>query len=187
MTIFSATLTAKRLQLLHELVPDADPFGLLNEPAMSGAQAQLQELEAATRAVGKRLHVVNVTSESDLDGAFAKLAEATAGAVLVGGGALLNNRRAQIVALAARHGIPAIYENRESVAMGGLLSYGPNVPDVYRHIGVYAGRILKGEKPADLPFLQPAKFDMAINFKAAKALGLDIPPTLLARADEVIE
>jgi putative ABC transport system substrate-binding protein len=187
MTIFSDTLAAKRLQLLHELVPNADPFGLLNEPAMSGAQAQVRELETAARAIGKRVRVANVAAEGDLEGAFAALAEARVGAVLVGGGALINNRRAQIVALAARHAIPAIYENREAVALGGLVAYGPNVPDVYRQVGVYAGRILKGDKPADLPFLQPAKFDMAINLKTAKALGLTVPPTLLASADEVIE
>jgi putative ABC transport system substrate-binding protein len=130
---------------------------------------------------------VNANNESELEAAFAALAEARAGAVSVTGGAFNLNRRVQIVALAARHALPAIYENRESVTAGGLMSYGTSGSGVYRQLGIYAGRILKGEKPAELPFVQPAKFDMAINLKTARALGVSVPTALLLRADEVIE
>jgi putative ABC transport system substrate-binding protein len=187
MTVFSDTLVAKRLQLLHEVAPNVDQLGLLHDTTMSAAQAELRELETATRTLQKRIRVVNVTPERDLEAAFTALVEAQAGAIVIGSGALLNNRRAQIVSLAARHSLPAIYETRESVAIGGLMSYGPSVPEVYRQIGIFAARILKGEKPSDLPFLQPTKFDLVINLTTAKALGLTIPPTLLIRADKVIE
>jgi ABC-type uncharacterized transport system substrate-binding protein len=187
MTVFSDTVVAKRLQLLHEVTPNTDQFGVLHDPTMSAAQAELRELETATQAIKKRIRVVNVMPDSDLEAAFLTLAEMRAGAVVIGSGAQFNNRRAQIVALAAKHALPAIYETRESVAIGGLISYGASVSEVYQQIGVYAGRILKGEKPADLPFLQPTKFNLIINLATAKALGLSIPSTLLIRADEVIE
>jgi putative tryptophan/tyrosine transport system substrate-binding protein len=187
MTVFSDTVVAKRLQLLHEVTPDTDQFGVLHDPTMSAAQAELRELETATEAIKKRIRVVNVMPESNLEAAFVTLAEMRVGAVVIGSGAQFNNRRAQIVALAAKHALPAIYDTRESVAIGGLMSYGASVPEVYQQIGVYAGRILKGAKPADLPFLQPTKFNLIINLATAKALGLSIPSTLLIRADEVIE
>ena len=188
MTVFSSVLEAKRLELLHELVPAADPIGVLvNREFTTDVEGAVRETAAAARAIGRSIKVVNANSESELDAAFAALAEVRAGAVSVTGGTFNLNRRVQIVTLAARYALPAIYENRESVTSGGLMSYGTNVPDVYRQVGIYAGRILKGERPAELPFVQPAKFDMAINLKTARALGITVPTALLLRADEVIE
>ena len=188
MTVFTSALEAKRLELLHELVPAANPIGvLLNPQFTTDFKGQLREVTAAARAIGIRIHAVNANSESDLEAAFATLAQARAGAVAITGGTFNLKNRAKIVELAARHAIPAIYENRESVAAGGLMSYGTNVPEVYRQIGIYAGRILNGDRPGDLPFVQPAKFDMAVNLKTAKTLGLTMPTSLLLRADEVIE
>jgi putative tryptophan/tyrosine transport system substrate-binding protein len=188
MTVFTSALEAKRMELLHELVPTADPIGVLvNREFTTDVEGQLQEITAAARAIGRSIKVVNANSESELKAAFAALAEVRAGAVSVTGGTFNLNKRVQIVALAARSALPAIYENRESVAAGGLMSYGTNVPDVYRQVGIYVGRILKGEKPAELPFVQPAKFDMAVNLKTARVLGLTVPTALLLRADEVIE
>jgi putative tryptophan/tyrosine transport system substrate-binding protein len=188
MTIFTSALEAKRFELLHELVPAADPIGVLvNREFATDVEGQLQEITAAARANGKSIKAVNANSESELEAAFAALAEARAGAVCVTGGTFNLNKRLQIVALAARYALPAIYENRESVTAGGLMSYGTNVPDVYRQVGTYVGRILKGDKPAELPFVQPAKFDIAVNLKTARALGVTVPTALLLRADEVIE
>jgi putative ABC transport system substrate-binding protein len=184
-----SVLEAKRLELLHELVPAADPIGVLvNREFTTDVEGQqLREITAAARAIGKSIKAVNANSESELEAAFAALAEARVGAVSVTGGTFNLNKRVQIVALAARYALPAIYENRESVTAGGLMSYGTNVPDVYRQVGIYVGRILKGDKPAELPFVQPAKFDMAVNLKTARALGITVPSALLLRADEVIE
>jgi putative ABC transport system substrate-binding protein len=137
--------------------------------------------------LGRQVRVVTATNEREIEAAFSVLIEAKAGAVAVAANPFLNSRRSQVVALAERHAIPAIYEYRQAPEIGGLVSYGPSVPDVYRQVGVYAGRILNGEKPADLPVVQPAKFELLINLKTAKALGLEVPPTVLARADEVIE
>jgi putative ABC transport system substrate-binding protein len=189
MTVFSSVLEAKRLELLHELVPAADPIGVLvNREFTTDVEGQqLREITAAARAIGKSIKAVNANSESELEAAFVALAEARVGAVSVTGGTFNLNKRVQIVALAARYALPAIYENRESVTAGGLMSYGTNVPDVYRQVGIYVGRILKGDKPAELPFVQPAKFDMAVNLKTARALSITVPSALLLRADEVIE
>jgi putative ABC transport system substrate-binding protein len=185
--VFSIDLEAKRLELLHELVPSGLIAVLLDRRFISDPEGQLKEAQAAARALGRQIQLIHASSASEIDAAFATVVQMRAAALAVGAGALFNARRNQLVALAARHKIPAMYENRESVLAGGLMSYGPSVPDVYRQIGGYTARVLTGEKPADLPILLPTKFDMAINLKTARALGLDVPATLLARADEVIE
>jgi putative ABC transport system substrate-binding protein len=184
-SVFTTTLAAKRLELLHEIVPKASVVGVLLDP--TGVKDQLTEVEAAARAIGQTIQVLNVSSEIEIDAAFAALVKVQTGALSITGGPFFVSQRDQLVALAARHAIPAIYELREFAEAGGLMSYGPSLTDVYRQIGVYTARILKGEKPADLPILQPTKFELVINIKTAKALGLDVPATLLARADEVIE
>jgi ABC-type uncharacterized transport system substrate-binding protein len=186
-SVFSAELEAKRVELLVELVPNAMLIGLLLDPNFSDTHAQAAQTEAACHALGREIRVVTATSESEIEAAFTALVEARVGALAVAANPFLNSRRRQVVALAERHAIPAIYEYREAPEIGGLISYGPSVPDVYRQVGVYAGRILNGEKPADLPVVQPSKFELVINLRPAKALGLEIPPALLARADEVME
>jgi putative ABC transport system substrate-binding protein len=181
---FSGELHAKRLELLHELVPPGLIAVLFERRFIS---EQLPLVTTTAHALGRQIQAIHASSASDIDAAFATVVENRAVAVAVGGGALFNARRNQLVALAARHKIPAMYEFREHVLVGGLMSYGPNVPEMYRQIGGYTARVLKGEKPADLPVLLPTKFDIAINLKTVRALGLDVPATLLARADEVIE
>jgi putative tryptophan/tyrosine transport system substrate-binding protein len=189
MSVFTADLEAKRLELLHELVAKAASLGVLLDPKfqMGTADLQSQEVQAAARKLGREVRIVNTSSESEIDAAFASLVDMRVGGLLVMGSPVFLNRRDRLLALTARHALPAIYENREFTRAGGLMSYGTSVPDVYRQIGIYAGRILKGEKPAELPFLQPTKFDIAVNLKTAKALGLEMPTTILLRADEVIE
>ena len=162
-------------------------IGVLLNPSYVHADTQSSDLRAAAKALGRQIHIVNTGNENDIDAAFATLTERRIGALLVTSIPIFTRQRDHLVALAARHAMPAIYGQREFVAAGGLMSYGTNLADAYRKVGVYAGRVLKGEKPADLPVLQPTKFELLINLKTAKALGLDIPPTLLARADEVIE
>jgi putative tryptophan/tyrosine transport system substrate-binding protein len=186
-SVFTGTLEAKRFELLHELVPKAATIGVLLDPTFSSFGMQITEVQTAARATGHELRVLNVSSDAEIDEAFSILGKIRAGGLVVGGNPFLNGRRNKLIALAAREAIPTIYETRESTIAGGLMNYGASITDIYRQVGVYTGRILKGEKPADLPVLQPAKFDLLINLKTAKALGLDIPPTLLARADEVIE
>jgi putative ABC transport system substrate-binding protein len=180
-------LTAKRLELLHDLVPSASVIALLVNPANSYTASETKEAQAAARVLGLRLIVVNATKDSDLDGAFMTLAQPQAGALLVGADPSFIAWRDRIVALAARHRVPASYAYREFAAVGGLWVYGTSRTDAMRQVGVYTGRILKGESPADLPVQQPAKFEIVLNLKTARALGLDVPTSLLLRADEVIE
>jgi putative tryptophan/tyrosine transport system substrate-binding protein len=180
-------LGAKRLELLHELVPKATMIGIVMNPTNPIAEAYARDLQGAARTRWQQIHIQNASSEGEIDTAFASLVELRAGAILIVTDAFFIGRRDQLVALAARYAIPTIYENRDFAAAGGLISYGTDLADMYRQAGVYAGRILKGEKPADLPVMLPTKFELVINAKTAKALGLEIPPMLLALADEVIE
>jgi ABC-type uncharacterized transport system substrate-binding protein len=177
---------AKRLGLLHELVPAANPIGVLTNPNFAG-NTQLRDMEEAARSLGLELLVLKASTELEIDAAFSELAQRRIGALLIGSDAFFTIRRSQLAALTLRHGIPAMFDLRENVAAGGLMSYGASLVDGYRQGGIYTGRILKGEKPADLPVMQSTKFDLVINLTTAKALGLTIPPTLLALADEVIE
>jgi putative ABC transport system substrate-binding protein len=180
-------LDPKRLELLHELVPAAKVVGALVNPQRPGFDGQVNDLQAAADKIGCKLIVLKAANAPELDAAFATLAQRPVAALLVGADPSFNNRRDQIIDLVARQRVPAIYQWREFVAAGGLISYGPSLGDAYRQSGIYVGRILKGEKPADLPVMQPTRFELVINLKTAKALGLEVPPTLLARADEVIE
>jgi putative ABC transport system substrate-binding protein len=184
---YFSPLGAKRLELLHELVPNAAVIGVLVNPTYPDVESQSKDVQNAARMFGQEAHVVNASSEGELNAAFALLAQLKAGILLVTADAFFLSRRDQVVALAARHSIPALYWAREFVLAGGLMSYGPDIGDGYRQAGVYAGRILKGAKPGDLPVVQPTKFELIINLKTAKSLGLEIPAKLLALADEVIE
>jgi putative ABC transport system substrate-binding protein len=181
-------LTAKRLELLSELVPQAGVIALLVNPT-SGANTErvIRDVQEAARTKGLQLHVLKASSESEIDTAFASLVQLHAGALVVGADPFLSGRREQLVALASRHAVPAIYAWREFADSGGLISYGASLTAAYRLVGTYAGKVLKGAKPADLPVQQPTTFELVINRKAAKALGLEVPPALVARADEVIE
>jgi putative ABC transport system substrate-binding protein len=183
----SGLLGAKRLEMLRQLVPTAAPIAMLVEIDTLEARVERRDVELAAQALGQQLIIAPVRSEGELDGAFTSIVERGAKALLVGSGPLLTSNRGRIVALATRHAIPAIYGLREFVEAGGLMSYGASVVEAYRQVGIYAGRVLKGEKPADLPVVQSSKFELVINLKAARALGLSMPPTLLAIADEVIE
>ena len=177
----------KRLELLRELVPAATVMALLVNPAYPAAETQSRDMQAAARTLGLQLHVLHASTERDFDTAFATLVQLRAGALVIGTDAFFINRSELLAALALRHAVPAIFQFREFVAAGGLMSYAGSVRDDYRLVGIYTGRILKGEKPADLPVQQGTKFELFINLKTAKALGVEVPPTLLATADEVIE
>ena len=183
-TFIGTALTAKRLELLREIVPGARDIGLLVNPTGTLAEIQTKELRDAAERLGPRVHVLNVSNQSEIDAAFATM---KVDALLSGADPIFSVSRPQIVALAARYKIPAIYPVREYCEIGGLMSYGANLSSSWSQAGVYVTQILKGEKPADLPVMQPSKFELVINLKTAKALGVAVPPTLLARTDEVIE
>jgi putative tryptophan/tyrosine transport system substrate-binding protein len=186
-TFIGASLGAKRIELARELVPNVGVIALLTHPNSPDALEELRELESVAKAIGQQLLVVSATTDRDFEGAFASIVQHRAGVLLVGSDPFFFQRNEQLVALAERHRIPAIYQTGESVAQGGLMSYGASIADAWRLAGVYAGRMLKGTKPADLPVQAPTKYELVINLKTAKALGLEVPPTLLARADELIE
>ena len=180
-------LTTKQFEVLHEAVPKAAAVGFLVNPANPNAEPDTRELRSTAAALGRKLLVIGARGEGEIDPAFGTLVKQGAGAVLIQPDALFTGRRDQIVVLAARHALATIYTVREYAMAGGLMSYGPNLADAYRQAGVYGGRILKGEKPSDLPVVQPTRFELVINLRTARALGIEVPPTLVARADEVIE
>jgi ABC-type uncharacterized transport system substrate-binding protein len=184
---FSSVLGAKRLDLLRQLVPEAKSIAILANPNSSNTEAEVKDVQAAALAVAQQLVILEASDERDIETAFATLRQRGAGALLVGSGPLMNSQRERLVALAARHGLPASYPLREFSVAGGLMSYGASQSDAYRQAGIYAGRILKGEKPGDLPVMRSSKFEFVINLKTAKTLGLTVPLTLQAAADEVIE
>jgi putative tryptophan/tyrosine transport system substrate-binding protein len=186
-SFFASTLEVKKLELLHEIMPPAAVIAVLVNPNNPQAEIQASELQAAASMLHRPLVILMAGSERGIDTAFATLAQRGTAAAVVVGDPFFNSRRGQLIALAVRHAIPAIYSNRENVDEGGLISYGASLPEAYREVGIYAGRILKGAKPADLPVLQPTKFELIVNLKTATALGLALPPALLDRADKVIE
>jgi putative ABC transport system substrate-binding protein len=186
-TTLGAELGAKRLELLHEVIPTAIVIAVLVDPSTLTAATLSKDLQAAARSLGLQLLVLHANSEHDFATSFATLIQQRAGGLVIGPGPLFFSRSEELAALALRHGVPSIFQSREFAAAGGLMSYGGSATDSYRQVGAYTGRILKGEKPADLPVQQATKVDLLINLKTGKALGLEVPPTLLARADEVIE
>ena len=186
-TQLSSELVAKRLGLLHDLVPAAKVIGFLVNPIDPRAETQTGEMQEAAQTVGLQIHVLNAGNDAEIDRAFAKLPELGLGALVVGTGDLFSRQAERLAALVARQGVPAIYQYREYAAAGGLISYGASLTDSYRQVGIHTGRVLKGEKPADLPVIRATKFELVINLKTAKNLGLSIPPGMLAIADEVIE
>jgi putative ABC transport system substrate-binding protein len=185
--IFQQVLEGKRLGLLRELVPSAASIAVLLNPTNANFQSQLRGVQDSARDLGQQVSILSANTEREIDVAFATVAQSGARALLVGSDPFFSSEREQVVALAARHAIPAIYEGREFVMAGGLASYGTSLADAYRQAGIYVGRLLKGEKPADLPVVQSTKFEFVINLKTAKALGLDVPPGLSSSADGIIE
>jgi putative ABC transport system substrate-binding protein len=186
-TQLNVEVAPKRLELMHELVPTATIMAVLVNPAYPSAEIQSRGMQAAAHTLGVQLHILRASNERDIDDAFATLAQLRAGAFVISSDPFFNSRAEQFAALALRHAVPTIFQYREFAAAGGLMSYGGSIIDSYRQAGVYTGRILKGEKPADLPVQQSTKVELIINLKTAKALGLEVPRTLIARADEVIE
>ena len=186
-SLLTSDLESKRLGLLHELVPSGGLVAALVNPGLPNADAQTREVENAARLIGRRTQMVRASNADELNAALNSLLSAQAGGLLVAADPFFDTQKERIIAFAAQHRLPAIYQFREYALAGGLMSYGISLAEGYRHAGVYAGRILKGEKPAELPVMQSTKFELVINLKTAKALGLVMPPTLLARADEAIE
>jgi putative ABC transport system substrate-binding protein len=185
-SFFAARLGAKRLELLRQLVPAARTVAMLEAPG-SDAVAERQDVETVAQIIGQQLNIFDVSTDRDIEAGFTTFAAGGAAALMVIGGAFMFSNRERIVALAARHKLPASYPVREYVSVGGLMSYAPSITEAYRQVGIYVGRILKGDKPGDLPVTQSTKFDLALNLKTARTLGLDVPDRLLALADEVIE
>jgi putative ABC transport system substrate-binding protein len=185
--IFTTELVTKRLALLRELVPGAVRVAVLVNPAYPDTEHMVRDVVEAARAIGLQSQVFNASTSREINAAFTSLARERPDVLFVGGEPFLNSRRVQLVNLASRHAVPATYALRDFAEVGGLMSYGPNIADAFRQVGVYTGRILKGAKPADLPVVQASKFELVINAETARMLGLEIPPTLIARADEVIE
>jgi putative tryptophan/tyrosine transport system substrate-binding protein len=186
-TLLGVELEPKRLELLRELIPMATIIAALVNPNSPAAETQSKEMQASARKLGMEIHVLNASSERDFAPIFARLVPLRASALVIGNDAFFTARSEQLAALALRYGVPTIYQFREFAKAGGLMSYGGSLTDAYRRVGVYTGRILKGEKPADLPVQQSTKVELFINLKTAKTLGLEVPPALLARADELIE
>ncbi len=186
-TTLAVELGQKRLELLHELVPKATLIGVLVNPTGPNLDAVLRDLRAAARTLGVPIHVLHASTEGDLEVVFAALVQLRAGALVIGTDTFFNSQSKRLAALALRHGVPAVYQYREFVAAGGMMSYAGSITDAYRVAGVYTGRILKGAKPSDLPVQQSTKAELFVNLKTAKALGITIPPSILVRAEEVIE
>jgi putative ABC transport system substrate-binding protein len=186
-TFLVSVLGAKRLDLLRQFVPKATSIAMLVNPGNPDTEAERRDVQAAAQAIGQQLIILDASSDRDIETAFATFVQRGAGALIVGAGAFMFSNRERLIALAARHALPAIYTDREHARAGGLMSYGPSIEDAYRQTGIYAGQVLKGAKPADLPVMQSTKFEFVINLKTAKSLGLTFHPQLLATADEVIE
>ena len=187
MSLFRKELVSKQLELLHDLVPKAEVVAVLVNPANRQSDGYISDIREAILVLQRQLRILSASTEAQINASFPSIIEQGAGALIITADTLFNNQRDQLAALATRYLLPTVSQFREFAAAGGLMSYGTNVADVYRHVGLYTGRILNGDKPADLPVMQPTKFDLVINLNTAKALGLDVPPSLLARADEVIE
>jgi putative ABC transport system substrate-binding protein len=187
MSFFSSLLEPKKLELMHELAPKAAAIAILVNPDNPNTESIVKIVKEAGDAIGRSLVIVTANTDHEFESAYATVVERRAGGIIIAADPFFNARREELVALSARYAIPAIYEWREFAEIGGLMSYGSSITDTFRQVGIYAGRILKGEKPADLPVQQPTKFELVVNQKTAKALGLIVPDTLLARADEVIE
>jgi putative ABC transport system substrate-binding protein len=186
-TQLAVEVMPKRLELAHELVPASATIAILANPANSSTETQLRDLQTAAQTLGRQVHVLHASSERDFDTIFANLSQLRAAVLVISTDAFLLSRSERLAALTVRHAVPAIFQDRAFAAAGGLMSYGASSPDAYRLAGVYTGRILKGEKPADLPVVQSTKIELIVNLKTAKALGLTVPAALLVRADEVIE
>ena len=187
MSFLGSDLGAKKLELLRALMPTARTIGVMENPNSAVTQKERMDVQTAARTAGQRVIVVGASTEQDFETAFMTLTRERASGLLVTGDALFASRQAKLVALAARHRLPTMHTDRTVVEAGGLMSYAASIADAYRQVGVYTGRILKGEKPGDLPVMQPTKYELVINLRTAKALGLTIPPAVLARADEVIQ